>query len=507
MSPTITSIIVLLVAAAGFGYYVRVAQTRKSSKVEEFFVAGRNIGLPLFTQTNWGSSFAFGNSIFYAIWLGYSVGLSALWVQALWAVGMTAYALLLPRLVKYTQNYTLHGFLGSSYGSACRVTASIISVIGLLILLGFELSFVAQYFSQVTNLQHLEWLVVLALAIFVATFCNIGGFKANTVTDRISNYFALGALLCLLLLTVTKHHTALAQGFTPKALWSSAGDFSSSSILYFIGLGVFALFNIVDMSNWQNVSANSLDDDLSPASQAQRNNMKWAMLKAAALFLFAPVLTGTVLGYMLRVLQIGTTDQNTFMSHLVFGVLPTNPVLSVLILSVLTFAFLASSLAGTDSWLLASTQTLSWDLIDYKRFRAAGFKVSNFDQVQNEGITRRGRLILMIVGVGGASIVYYISKYVWDQVFALQFVIFGGGLAMLPALLFGIFRSPISEVKILPKFALMSIIVGYGCALGLFGYSLVTQNPDAVSPLPVVVLVTAFSIFLLGLILSKALRK
>lgn len=507
MPSTLTALLILFVTGLGFAYYIFIAQKRKSSRVDEFFVAGRNIGLPLFTQTTWGSSFAFGNSIFYAIWLGYTIGLSALWIQALWAVGMICYALLLPRLIKFTENYTLHGFLGSLYGPWCRITASLVSVIGLLILLGFEVSFVAQYFAQVTNLQRLEWLVVLATATFIATFCSIGGFKANTVTDRITNFIALGAMLGLLVLMINKNGSQLAIGFSSSALWDSATDFSSQNVIFLSGLAFFALFNIVDMSNWQNVSANSLNVDLSPASKEQRKRMRWAMFKAAGLFLFAPVLTGTLLGYMLRVLKQGTEDQPAFMSKMVLDLLPVNSLFAAVILSLITFAFMASSLSGTDSWLLASTQTLSWDVIDYKKFEAMGFRVSQFNQRLHEVITRHARLILMLIGIGGASIIYYISKYVWDQVFALQFVIFGGGLAMLPSLLFGIFVGNPSKSRILSVSAWLSIVAGYGSAFGLFIYSLIKKNADLVSPLPLIALGVSGFIFLVGFGLKKIIPK
>ncbi|MDQ2977106.1 MAG: hypothetical protein M3R69_17055 [Acidobacteriota bacterium] len=507
MPSTLTALLVLCVTGLGFGYYVVIAQKRKSSRVEEFFVAGRNIGYALFTQTTWGSSFAFGNSIFYAVWLGYSIGLSALWIQGLWAIGMICYALLLPRLIVFTEHHTLHGFLGSIYGRWCRIVASLVSVIGLLILLGFEESFVAQYFAQVTNLQNVEWLVVLAFATFVATFCSIGGFKANTVTDRLSNLIACVALLGMVVLMISKNGTQLATGFSAAALWNSATDFSSQSAIYLTGLGFFALFNIVDMTNWQSVSANSLNVDPGDAGREQRRQMRWAMLKATGYFLLAPVLVGTLLGYMLRILKQGTDDQALFMSQLVHGLLPTNPVFAAAILAIVTFAFMASSLAGTDSWLLASTQTLSWDLIDFKKFEAAGFRASKLSDSSHEEITRHGRLILMIVGIGGACIIYYISKYVWKEVFALQFVIFGGGLAMLPSLLFGIFKGNPSKSRIISASAVVSIAAGYGSALCLFIYSLVKQNPDLVSPLPMVALGIASVIFLGGLVFDKSLSK
>lgn len=412
MSPTSSSLLVLLVSGLGFFFYIVLAQRRKSSRIEDFFVGGRNIGAPLFTQTTWGSSFAFGNSIFYAVWLGYTMGLSALWVQTLWAGGMVCYALLLPRLISYTQEYTLHGFLGSQYGRWARFTASIISILGLTIGLGFEVTFAGQYFAQVTRIEHFEWLVVLIFAVFTATFSSIGGFKANMITDRITNYISLAVLLLLVALMAIENWTQLRPSFALPAIADSAFDFSSSSLIFLIGVAFFPLYNIVDMSNWQNVSANSLASDHSSASTEQRVKMRTAMLKAAAFFLFAPVLTGTFLGYMIKVLERGTQDQTSFMAPIMFDLMPVGMSIAAVGLALATFAFMASSLSLINSWLLACSQTLSWDLIDHDKFKAVNFKITSVAPVIHEQVTRRARIALLLVGIGGASCVYYISEYI-----------------------------------------------------------------------------------------------
>jgi len=479
-----------------------VAQRGKTSRVEEFFQAGRNIGFPLFTHTTWGTSFAFGNSIFYATWLGYTMGLSALWPQALWAIGMICYALLLPRLIIFTQDFTLHGFLGSTFGPACRVTASLVSVFGFLVCLGFEISFAARYFAQITNLQHLEWIVVIIFAVFIATFCSIGGFKANTLTDRISNYLALGTMFVLPLLIIARHSDKLGVGFSGAAIWKSMTDFSSVSWIYLIGLGCFSLFNIVDMSNWQNVSANSLTAN----NREQGKKMRKAMVKASGLFLIAPVFTGTLIGYMLRILNLGTSDQSAFMSKMTLNLLPSDSLISLCLLAPITFSFMAASLSGTDTWLLASTQTLSWDLFDFKHFKERKFRVQNFEKGLHESITGRARVILLLLGVGGASFVYFISK-IWNDVFSLQFVIFGGGLAMLPPLLYGVLVNPQEKSKILSTFSLLAIAVGYSTVIALFVYSLVMKNPALVEPIPIIALGVSSLFFISGLLIQGIKRK
>jgi Na+/proline symporter len=495
---TYTPFIILLVTVLGFGLYIRIAQKRKSTRIEDFFVAGRNIGTPLFTQTTWGSSFAFGNSIFYAIWLGYSMGLSALWVQALWALGMSAYAMLLPRLIGYTEHFTLHGFLGSTYGSACRVISSLVSMIGLMICLGFEISFAGQYFSQVTGIENMEWLIVLGMAVFAATFSSIGGFKANTATDRITNGLCVGALCLVLLALVTNYH--LLDTVTSAGVMSSLTDFSSTSSTFLVGLAFFSLFNIVDMSNWQNVSANSLNIDSTPESLTQRRKMRGAMFKAAGLFLLAPVILGTLIGYGLKLATLGTMDQAHFMSNIIASVFPVGSILIALLLGFVTFAFMAACLSGSDSWLLAVTQTLSWDLIDHKKLKAVNFRPKELGDAENARVTRRASLAILVVGVAGTGMIYYVSKYIWDQVFALQFVIFGGALAMLPSLLYGIFKGNPSRSGWIAGGAVCSIVGGYGTALFLFGKSVLAANPSLVEPVPMYALGVSLAIFLVGLL-------
>jgi len=500
--PVYKPLIVLAVVAVGFYLFIRIAKRRQSSRVEEFFVGGRNIGAPLFAHTTWGSSFAFGNSIFYGAWLGYSQGLSGLWLQALWAVGMTMYALLLPRLIVYTQHHTLHGFLGALYGPASRIAASVVSVFGLLILLGFEISFASQYFSQILGVEQLEWLLVVALAMFISTFCSIGGFKANVHTDRYTNYLAVGALVALLVMACARNWNTVTTSLAPSALWSSATDFSSMDLLFGMGISCFALFNFVDMSNWQNVSANSFEGSDGQVSKALQRRMQSAMLSATLRFLFAPVLLGTFLGYIMNQVGQGTSEQTHFMSVMVGSVVPGSDLLGVLLLGIITFVFLASSLSGADSWLLASTQTLSWDIIDYHKFKDAGFNASKLPNEEHLKVTRRARITLMAFGVLGTTAVYAVSKW-WKDVFQLQFVIFGGGLAMLPAVVYGVFHGMTRVSGVLSTAALVSIVSGYLAALTLFVSALILKRPELTSSLPLLSLGVAVAVFGLGYLIHR----
>lgn len=493
------STFILLTVTIGFFIYIKIAFRAQTGKIEKFFLAGRNIGQSLFINASWGTNFAFANSIFYAFWLTYTIGLVALWVQTLWAVGICLYALILPKLIRHTEHYTLHGYLGSLFGSKTRVMASIVSMTGLLICLGFEISFVSMFLAQVLGLKDFQFLVVALFAGFIATFCSIGGFQANVITDKISNRIMIVGMLILLVLSFL-HNNFEWSMLQAGTLWKSFSDTSNTSVGLLLGLAFFSLYNFIDMTNWQNISANSLKDN----EIRHTRIMQFALVKSALRFLAMPVFIGSMIGYFLRTMMPGITDQSVFMSQVVSGLMPHIPIFAALILGFLTFGFLASSLAGADSWLMASVQTLSWDLVDYKKFKRANFKAVAMDAGLHERVTKRAKYMLLILGFGGTMIVYGISVF-WGDIFSLQFIIFGAGLSMIPSLLYGLLiHEKWPQQFDLSYIAFFSILTGYTVSVLIFIISAVYKNGDIVNWVPVEALGCSLGIFWLGYALKYA---
>lgn len=67
---------------------------------------------------------------------------------------------------------------------------------------------------------------------------------------------------------------------------------------------------------------------------------------------------------------------------------------------------------------------------------------------------------------------------------------------MVPSLLYAIFVGNPSGSRVVSGAALASIVLGYAAAATLFAYSLINSKPDAVSPLPLVSLIVATSVFI-----------
>jgi hypothetical protein len=484
----------------GLVVYYRRAINRQIYRIDEFFLAGRNIGKKLFTISTWGNSLGFGNSMFVALWAGYSWGLAGIWIQGIWALGMILYGRLIPYILKHTNSYTLHGYLGATYGVPVKNITAFVSLTGLLVCIGFELTFFGEFFSAILGKPESSAISVLLFGFIVATFCTIGGYAGNVALDRIcirAACIAMGLFLAALMY----YHPGGWNVFLQKDAGGMVKEFivPHISIYEFTGFAVFTLFQLIDMTNWQTVSANSLPDKEEEYPQ-HVNGMRRAIKFSAIAFMFFPAIAGTLIGYYFHNINPDSTQQNLMLGS-VTASLPGEGWTRTILLSLLLFGFLSSSLACTNSWLLASVQTLSWDLFDFKTLKSVNFKVSMLSDEIHTKVINRAKVMIYVVGAGGTAVIYYIYKN-WDQIFSLQFMMFGAGLSMLPAFIYGVVIKKTDKLQspAINRFGLASIALGFATAVGIFVYAFLTKNSDLSGLIPPAVLIVSSLVFSLGLI-------
>ncbi len=505
--------IALGIVVLGFLFFIRVAWKGRegSSRIEKFFVGGRNIGVPLYKHATWGTSFAFGNGIFYFVWLGYTMGLFAIWTQVPWCLGFLGLAWILPKIIPETERYTLHGFLGSLFGDKTRRMASIASLIGFLLNLGFEISFGAIVLSALLGMQKLEVIIVLVTAIFAAAYCNIGGYNANVRTDKWQNWFGVFALiflffLLLILKTSDRWNFIPTEILNPSIIFKSLFDYSQTSLPFFLGIVVFSFFfQFVDMTNWQNISANSFVSQSESEQKIQIRRMRLALVKAAIWIFFFPGIFGVLLGYLLKGTE-GLT-QDTIMVKLILGVIPGEGVIYALVLGLLTAALIATSLSTADSWLIACSQTLSWDNIDYETLKKVNFDVTKLDESVHKRITSKARNLLFVLALIPTGVFYVLSK-VWGKVFEFQFIMFSTPLSLFPILMYGLYlrykkRAPSLALS---RSAFFSVLAGLGGALFVFFYSFF-KPVDTYTWTPIVTLVISAIALSIGASIVNLLTK
>lgn len=497
---------VLLTLFIGLLFYYQLAIKRQIPKIDEFFLAGRNIGKQLFVNSTWSNSLGFGNSMFVAIWAGYSWGLAGIWIQGIWALGMVLYGYIIPKIATYTGKYTLHGYLGATYGTPVRYLTASVSLLGLLVCIGFELTFFGEFFATILGSLTNSIVAVLLFAAIIATFCSIGGYKGNVALDRICNIFACLSLSLFLIALVAYNPDILSvisnTSSSDLALKFAIPNMRESEL---VGFSVFTLFQLIDMTNWQTVSANSLPEG-EEGKKKHFQEMKKAIRKSALRFMLFPAIIGTLIGFYFHHISPDVSQSDVMVSS-VKASLPANLTIKTIMLCLLIFGFLSSSLACTNSWLLASVQTLSWDIIEHKKLNRVDFQVHRLPSEIHEKIISRGKMLIYLVGAGGTALIYGIYKY-WDAIFSLQFMMFGAGLAMLPAFIFGVVikRTDKLQSKTMRLAGFYSILTGSFSALALFIYSYWTKNSDITGLIPPVVLILSLVIFSLGIGIQKLFK-
>ncbi len=500
-------LVILFVICIGMIVYYKRALNRQVDKIDDFFLAGRNIGRQLFTVSTWGNSLGFGNSMFVAIWAGYKWGLSGIWVQGIWAAGMILYGYIIPHIIKFTGKYTLHGYLGSTYGRGVKNLTAFISLVGLIICIGFEITYFGEFFSAIMGNSNVTPIVVLVFATLIATFCSIGGYRGNVALDKVCNIFASIAMT-IFLVALVSHHPEAFTAIKSKSSMSLAKDFivPNMSLFEFIGFSVFTLFQIIDMTNWQTVSANKLPEN-DETTKEHVQSMKKAITTSALLFMIFPATVGTLIGYYFYHIAGADVAQPDVMLQAVTTSLSNDIILKTIMLAALLFGFLSSSLACTNSWLLASVQTISWDMIDFRTFKKVNFKVSELPSETHYKVVNRAKIIIYLVGAGGTAAIYCIYQ-AWDNIFALQFMMFGAGLAMLPAFIYStIFRKTDTiESKFLQRTGLASIFSGFAAAAALFILSLTMKNGDLSGLIPPTALLVSFIILVSGIAINKKIK-
>jgi Na+/proline symporter len=92
-----------------------------NGKIADFLLAGRQLSTSDIVNLLLSSSFGL-NAIFYATWLGYSIGAWALLIQCAWSI---SFFLLIPVARHFNTATSLHDFLGQQFGNLTKLLAAL----------------------------------------------------------------------------------------------------------------------------------------------------------------------------------------------------------------------------------------------------------------------------------------------------------------------------------------------------------------------------------------------
>lgn len=417
-------------------------------RLSDYFLAGGQIG-PTNTRANAvGSNIALANGLWYFVVLGYLDGVLGITAQVTWCLSIYLVGFMVPVILDAARRgETLHGFLGSAYGSPkMRSACALVTGTGYLLNFGFETYLCGTIFSSILGGdERLKWVLIVALVLSTSVYISIAGFLGNITSDRKQNAIGIATIVAITGLTIW--HFGLSQ--------SVPSDASNTPIVVGVSwskyLGIVAytsLFNMVDVSNWQSIAANK---DL--PTEGRSRKLKGAWTETAVIAFFFPGVFGVLIGCLLRSTS-GIEDAKIF-GHLFESILPfSNSIIDTLLRGALLMGLFVLAIGYAENLLSAAQFTFMADV--FRRHEYDGLVRPNADTPQGDesqkeredrfvrGCQRRTFAIAIIAITAFISAMALMGRGDINAgegvIFGFMFLIFGSAISMFPAIAYAVFR-------------------------------------------------------------------
>ncbi len=436
-------------------------------RLSDYFLARGDIGPRQTTANSLNNNFALANILFlFIVWSYYFGPIPALLLEIPWCLSLYAVGRIAPVIMASARKgQTLHGFLGACYQSqTLRIAAALVTSFGYLLNFGFEIYVSADIISGVLAIdERFKWFLAISLGGITATYISIAGFLGNISQDRTQNYFGLlGTLLFLGLCYWTVfYRPSSLQGF-------ELTNFFSADITIPVILGIVAytsFFNIVDVSNWQGVGANSkIDSEKSIPDQRQ----SWRNAAIGA-WLFASI--GVLLGYILRS-YAGLNDADMFPLLFDNFVLPElTGSIKTAILGLIIASFFVLALGYAENLLSAAQLTFMADVYKRRAYDDLVSAESDSEELaakEHAFVESCQKSTFALVGVAFAIFLTVYFSIGEARLLTFMVVIFGSAIGMAPAVIHAVRRHQKGENSPQPRLALaagLSILAGLLTAL------------------------------------------
>ena len=238
-------VIIYLAAMVGFGIWGRF----KANDQEDFLVAGRRLGGLLYTGTM-SAVVLGGASTIGGVGLGYTSGLSGMWLVFAIGLGIIALSLFFAPRIQRLEIYTVSQMLELRYGKGSRfVSGAIMTAYGLMISTTSTVAY-ATVFHALFDLSKF-WSVLIGGGI-VILYSMLGGMWSITLTDFVQFFIQTIGIFLIMLPVVLSKSGGLGELFSglPAEHTSPVGIGWQAILGYIL---IYTLGLLIGQDIWQRV--------------------------------------------------------------------------------------------------------------------------------------------------------------------------------------------------------------------------------------------------------------
>jgi SSS family solute:Na+ symporter len=238
-------VIIYLAAMVGFGVWGRF----KAKNQDDFLVAGRRLGGWLYTGTM-SAVVLGGASTIGGVGLGYTSGLSGMWLVFSIGLGIIVLSLLFAPRIQKLEIYTVSQMLELRYGKGSRlVSGAIMTAYGLMISTTSTVAY-ATVFHALFDLNKF-WSVLIGGGI-VILYSMLGGMWSITLTDFVQFFIQTIGIFLIMLPIVLSRSGGIGELFSslPASHTSPVGIGWQAIIGYIL---IYTLGLLIGQDIWQRV--------------------------------------------------------------------------------------------------------------------------------------------------------------------------------------------------------------------------------------------------------------
>jgi hypothetical protein len=174
--------------------YIVAAVTINKSSInhpDDFFLAYRRAGVTAFSTSSIAYAFQLSTIYPYLNW-GYQGTFLVPFVNAVcWAGGIALFAASVSKCNSFMgSDLTLHGFMGSKYGTSVRTVASLLSIAGFLGYMIAELYFGSRVLRSIVGEAGLYYLCLAIIIFLIFGYIAYGGQLSSMRTDQLQLVFS-----------------------------------------------------------------------------------------------------------------------------------------------------------------------------------------------------------------------------------------------------------------------------------------------------------------------------
>jgi hypothetical protein len=391
---------------------------RLGAPLTDFLLAARRLPRASVVSLLLSSSFGL-NALFYAAWLGYTIGAWALVIQAAWAL---SFVLLVPFAKSFYDISSLHDLLGRRYGTGTRVVAAFCSLAGMIYLVGWEVGIARGVFTSffetmpgapLGGVSSQGEIFIVGIVLVTLAYTASGGLTGNAKINLGLNAAKLILTFVLIGFSVV-HLYGLAGDSWAESAFPSFG--SALSQLGLWGILTNVLFNLswqfVDNSSWQSIIGGSRAEP-----RSVQKNLKWS---GAVIFMTIGLL-GTALGIGVSALE-GLTPEQVLVQAAVS--IPANV---EVVMAILVGLVAVCVMSLVDGMLLACALTAIGDILPATRFG------SRMSDVQKLRAVRFTLVVSAVIAVWGIDV---LIRWTGGTIFDFVYIVVITQLSLLGPVVF-----------------------------------------------------------------------